>query len=483
MTRCIFPLLLAACLFSSLFKATAQVTFTDQKFATGPAPTAVVSGDFNRDGWPDLAVADQQANRVTILLGAGGGQFAFGADYNTGTTPIRIVTGDFNRDGTLDLAVANSGENTITILLGNGDGTFHSGTSIALTANALAIAAVAFNRDGTPDLAVIERSDAPSFSLNIYRATGRGTFRRTQTIPLPPNPFSFGVLVTGDFNVDGVPDVALAIDKTVMVFAGSPDGTVHLATSFDPPQTRVIAGLAVGDFNGDAAADLVVRVFDDVNDTSFPNSEYVFLNSGSGTFSVSSRVPAGGFVGFVYVTDINGDLRDDLISVGGNFRNAGFEYALGHGDGTFEPPVFAASGTIGSPGGFVARDLNLDSRHDLAITSIGQLGNGLEATHVFLNQDAGTNCAPPDSSTLAVRVCSPEANATVPSTLTVAASGNSPAGVKRMELWVDGVKRAQNFSDQLNATISLPSGSHELTLVGVDLFDDLVKSRISVQVP
>ena len=34
------------------------------------------------------------------------------------------MTGDFNDDGRTDLAVANDDENTVTVLLGNGDGTF-----------------------------------------------------------------------------------------------------------------------------------------------------------------------------------------------------------------------------------------------------------------------------------------------------------------------------------------------------------------------
>ena len=37
--------------------------------------------------------------------------------------------------------------------------------------------------------------------------------------------------------------------------------------------------------------------------------------------------------------------------------------------------------------------------------------------------------------------------------------GNSPLGVKRVELWVDGSKRAQAFSDQLRATVAVAAGA------------------------
>jgi hypothetical protein len=50
-------------------------------------------------------------------------------------------------------------------------------------------------------------------------------------------------------------------------------------------------------------------------------------------------------------------------------------------------------------------------------------------------------------------------------------------------LWVGGVKRAQNFSDQLRATIGLSPGTHHLTVVGVDLYDGLVKKTIIVHMP
>ena len=45
--------------------------------------------------------------------------------YTVGTannTPTSLTTGDFNHDGFLDVAVANTGDNTISILIGDGTG-------------------------------------------------------------------------------------------------------------------------------------------------------------------------------------------------------------------------------------------------------------------------------------------------------------------------------------------------------------------------
>lgn len=460
--------------------AMAQVTFTNQTFVTGPQPTGLVSGDFNRDGFPDLAVTDQQAGFVTILLGVGGGHFTFGQEISTGLFPTQIVTGDFNHDGKLDLAVSLSEADAVAIFLGNGDGTFRQGTSLALDGHPFALVAADFNHAGVADLAVVEQTPANTFNLKIFRSNGDGTFTRTQSTPLPRSPIASGLMVSDDFNLDGLPDLAVATDKSVLIFTDSANGILHLHSVVNPPNTASISGLAAGRLTRGAAPDLVVRVFDNVADTNFPNSIYAFLNSGAGTFHLRSKVSTAGFGGSVYIADVDGDGLADIINVGGNFRNGEVDIALGRGDGTFAAPFTAENNVIGSQGGFVARDLNLDSRRDLAVTSLEQLGNGLEATHIFLNQNGRTNCIPPSSATLGVNICSPAANAGVRTTFTVSASGNSPAGVKRLELWVDGVKRAQSFSDQLRATISVSLGTHRVTVVGVDQFDGLVKTPITV---
>src|SRR5262249_44378575 len=89
-----------------------------QVFPAGPGASAVVVGDFNRDGVPDLAVANEDANSVTVLLGLGDGTFRSIPNFRlTGLGPSFIVTGDFNRDGAADLAVANAVSNNVSILI------------------------------------------------------------------------------------------------------------------------------------------------------------------------------------------------------------------------------------------------------------------------------------------------------------------------------------------------------------------------------
>src|SRR5271163_2194237 len=79
-------------------------------------------------------------------------QFKKPVYYKVGTSPFSIVTADFNHDGNLDLAVSDIGSDQISILLGKGDGSFHPARSFSVPGCA-GLAAGDFNEDGIPDLA------------------------------------------------------------------------------------------------------------------------------------------------------------------------------------------------------------------------------------------------------------------------------------------------------------------------------------------
>ena len=81
--------------------------------ATGATPLWVSVADFNNDGNPDLAIANNGAptntlsgNSVTIILGNGDGTFntAGAQSFRAGNGPTSIAVADYNIDGFLDLA-------------------------------------------------------------------------------------------------------------------------------------------------------------------------------------------------------------------------------------------------------------------------------------------------------------------------------------------------------------------------------------------
>jgi hypothetical protein len=93
-------------------------------FPAGSWPTSVAVGNFNGDGKPDLAIANYDSNTVTVLLGDGKGGFteAPGSPFPAGRNPESVAVGDFNGDGKPDLAIANQGSNNVTVLLNSYSG-------------------------------------------------------------------------------------------------------------------------------------------------------------------------------------------------------------------------------------------------------------------------------------------------------------------------------------------------------------------------
>src|SRR5207247_481306 len=130
-------------------------------FQAGPGPHGIAVGDFNRDGIPDLAVADlgpypNRATTVAVLIGAGDGTFGAPRFFDAGHRLTGVAVGDFNRDGdgVQDLAIANWFATTVSVLLGNGDGTFRYGVQFGAGAAPEKVVVADFNEDGQPDLAV-----------------------------------------------------------------------------------------------------------------------------------------------------------------------------------------------------------------------------------------------------------------------------------------------------------------------------------------
>jgi hypothetical protein len=98
----------------------------EPQFAVGRAPGCVLVEDVNGDGKFDLVVANERGGDASVLLGDGNGGFSpvRGSPFPAGHSPNDLAAGDFNRDGRLDLAIANHDKQRLTVLLGDGRGRF-----------------------------------------------------------------------------------------------------------------------------------------------------------------------------------------------------------------------------------------------------------------------------------------------------------------------------------------------------------------------
>jgi hypothetical protein len=247
-------------------------------FAAGSNPTSLAVGDFNGDGKPDLAIANGVTGAsLSVLLnttapGALVPSFTNRVSFAAGSYPAAIVVGDFNGDGKPDLAVANSISNgTVSVLLnttapGALVPSFTNSVSFAVGSYPQSVAVGDFNGDGKPDLAVVNPS-AKTVSV-LVNTTARGAMLPTFA---PSVSFAAGSspqrLAVGDFNNDGKPDIAVVnfganynSSGTVAMFLNTtaPGATVP---SFTPSTTFATGAnpsyLATGDFNADGAPDLV----------------------------------------------------------------------------------------------------------------------------------------------------------------------------------------------------------------------------------
>ena len=375
----------------------------------GNSARSVAVGDFNRDGNLDLAVIHHNwvslsGSHVSILLGKGDGTFETGADYLPGGDALSIVAGDFNGDGISDLATAGPEEPTgsISLLLGNGDGTFRAALNYLVDARfASSLIMGDFNGDGKPDLATSgwKYADPPSFgwvgTVSVFLGKGDGTFRTVVNHVAGPYGFTAGDLkAVGDFNGDGLADLA----SSTALLLGQGDGTFRPITITPLPNSGI---LAVGDFDGDRRPDLVV---------SDPASSglSVLLNTGASASPTTTFASIGEFgtggedaVAGVVVGDFNGDGKTDLAvanrihdwMITPSFWTDGdISVLLGKGDGTFGSPVNQIAGAAFS---LLTGDFNGDGKLDLLVGSYGPYDRTAQSytnsnISVFLGQGDGT---------------------------------------------------------------------------------------------
>jgi hypothetical protein len=452
-------------------------------FPTGGAgPRALVLADFTGDGVADLAVADQNSNEVTVLPGRANGSFGtpLHAPLGAAKQPVALVAGDFNGDGHPDLATANGGSGDVTVLLSDGRGGFLSPTTAAVGPNPTAITAADMDGDGRLDLMVsaagafavstllgdpshpgqflaphttvnagqlaalapIQLTGLPQpavvaingqfdFAYLFLTTGGRGNATMSAAVN-SEKPFRAAPLV-GDVNGDRVPDaVSVSRSGAILFRAGqatpgqpityaapvvvNPDPAYHaqavavvrrkgalpLLAAIDSggntvslyeqtaggdwqrlPQTLdtglTPSTLAAADLNGDGSDDLVVGNLQS-------STVQIFLADPAGGFHPQGAAIRTGFdTNFVLPADVNGDGAPDILAVNGGSNDVAV--LLNDGTGTFGAPtrfqagagpyfsnfrVVAFFGAIGLGSSdestqVVAADFNGDAAPDLAV--------------------------------------------------------------------------------------------------------------------
>ena len=195
------------------------VPFPKSPFALPAAekgPIAMASGAFDNSGKPEFAVLSATTQNIGIFQATGdstfNGTFAElqGSPIGTGTDPVAFAAGDLNADGIADLAVVNQSASAITVLLNDGTGVFTqaAGSPLATASTPAGVAIADFTNSGFGDIAVTNNGSA---TLGVYAGLGSGTFSQNIQLSVPPGPLA---VITADVNGDGLPDAILTATST-----------------------------------------------------------------------------------------------------------------------------------------------------------------------------------------------------------------------------------------------------------------------------
>ena len=293
---------------------------TKVDITTGTGPVSVAIGDLDGDGKPDLAVTNRGSTTVSIFRNtssSGTVSFAAKADFTTGTNPYSVAIGDLDGDGKPDLAVANNGSNTVSVLRNTSvSGTVGFATKVDFTTGTAprAVAIGDLDGDGKSDLAVTNYSSA---SVSVFRNTsssGTVSFAAKVDFTTGTSPRALAI---GDLDGDGKSDLAVANygSASVSVFRStSSNGSIasgSFATKVDITTGTNPYSVAIGDLDGDGKPDLAASNYNSTTVSVFRNAS-TSGSIASGSFATKVDFTTGPNPCGVAIGDLDGDGKPDL---------------------------------------------------------------------------------------------------------------------------------------------------------------------------
>jgi len=506
------------CLLAPFGLAQTPATMTQNIASTsGSVPQNIYAVDLNNDGVLDL-VQDtvNQPNGFTVSIANGDGTFKAPVFYsvpgntNTGVTstyPTPIATADFNNDGKADVVVQISGTSQLEVFLGKGDGTFQAPKTVSVSLpsgfylTSAPIVAADFNQDGNVDLAVVAASSGTCCTTTVYvlEGNGEGSFSDPHAIYTATGSHVIYNLVVGDFDGDGKPDIALTDDQVMQgsyfdtaleVLYGNGNFTFDRTGAYTASNGAHLT-IASGDLNGDGKTDLFGLLSTSTQQLA------IFYAGSSRTFdSYFVDLPNSTIVGDptypffptpltsdLVMADFNGDGRMDI---------AGTEFDYSSSSTGVPAMVYFLAGA--NPGEFtiqtsplnnpanqqfysnpVVADENHDTKPDIVINQASSDG---AKTSSITSQINGTDdgfwggCNYPKTGD-GIGLCSP-VSGTSTSPVVFNASANSFGQLRKIELWVDGTKLAEQHTvwehnGWFNFAPTIADGAHNATLYAADI--------------
>jgi len=300
-----------------------EATFPSLPFDYG----AVAAADFDGNGTNDLAVGSHYRG-VTVILGDGKGKFiAGGTGMEFPTSPREsapfssraVIAVDWNGDGRMDVAALSDGPRPLVPGVQLGVTIYENlvtwNPKRATGADKIfgdSIAAGDVDGDGLADLVT---SSSVNGDARILRL-GADTDLERRALETLATPSLVRSVDLHDFDNDGRDEIVVAYTASGAARTGTIDLVAYPNGS--RPTRRIwsedgveVAGVAVGDVNGDGAADVVAGLQD--------GRLLAFRGDGNGFVTADAVIAAptwrrGCAVSAVRIADLDGDGRDEVIA-------------------------------------------------------------------------------------------------------------------------------------------------------------------------
>ncbi len=284
--------------------------------------------DLNGDGKPELIASLKDSSRITILTNvSSNGNLAF-ADtlvLPSGLSVSDIQVADLDGDNRPDIIVANNNHNTITILKNQTTGnkiSFANPSTIVLpipvgpgpyNKPAILIRVADLNKDGLPDIFTLFSSGNIGYVL-INNTSGINISFKSNPIEYRLNAIAATDVLFRDLNEDKEPELTLldgsSLGPSFSVFKiqRSAGDSLVFTKVFTRPLAQYSQTIRIGHFDNDQKPDILITAVQ-------PNDLRLYSNTSTAdqiSFSLASRDTV--ISGFALTTgDLTGDSREDII--------------------------------------------------------------------------------------------------------------------------------------------------------------------------